>query len=279
MVIDKTIFQTNAPSHSDVIWAKPEEDKITLHMYNRGKWMPVSGGGSDSSSDDSSSGKMIFNPNNFSSENISIIKYAFLRKMNLTIEDIQNMTEEEQDNLEQQFVDFIPTVLTTQDHGDIVLLSPALTVLLCEDGTIFKKDENALEYSSYSEIPSYARYRLRLGSSSDKLVAYDIVTGQNIPNSKLHIVTDKVYVSNIRTDSDRDLIFHIDSIVLPELESNSNASIWFAIDTDTRWFQDNPIITPCYYTMSVAYGPAVNENIYINKVLLQKGEAQIMPEQ
>lgn len=43
MVIDKTIFQTNAPSHSDVIWAKPEEDKITLHMYNRGKWMPVSG--------------------------------------------------------------------------------------------------------------------------------------------------------------------------------------------------------------------------------------------
>ena len=43
MVIDKTIFQTNAPSHSDVIWAKPEEDKVTLHMYNRGKWMPVSG--------------------------------------------------------------------------------------------------------------------------------------------------------------------------------------------------------------------------------------------
>lgn len=43
MVIDKTIFQTNAPSHSDVIWAKPEEDKITLHMYNRGKWIPVSG--------------------------------------------------------------------------------------------------------------------------------------------------------------------------------------------------------------------------------------------
>lgn len=43
MVIDKTIFQTNAPSHSDVIWAKPEEDKITLHMYNRGKWVPVSG--------------------------------------------------------------------------------------------------------------------------------------------------------------------------------------------------------------------------------------------
>lgn len=43
MVIDKTIFQTNAPSHSDVIWAKPEGDKITLHMYNRGKWMPVSG--------------------------------------------------------------------------------------------------------------------------------------------------------------------------------------------------------------------------------------------
>lgn len=43
MVIDKTIFQTNAPSHSDVIWAKPVGDKITLHMYNRGKWMPVSG--------------------------------------------------------------------------------------------------------------------------------------------------------------------------------------------------------------------------------------------
>lgn len=43
MVIDKTIFQTNAPSTGDVIWAKPEEDKITLHMYNRGKWMPVSG--------------------------------------------------------------------------------------------------------------------------------------------------------------------------------------------------------------------------------------------
>lgn len=47
MVIDKTIFQTNAPSHSDVIWAKPEEDKITLHMYNRGKWVPVSGSGND----------------------------------------------------------------------------------------------------------------------------------------------------------------------------------------------------------------------------------------
>ncbi len=276
MVIDKTIFQTNAPSTGDVIWAKPIGDKIILHMYNRGKWVPVSGGGSDSSSDDSSSEKIIFNPNDFSSENMNAIRDAFFQKMNITTEDIQNMTEEELMNLEQQFTNFIPTMLTTQDHGDIVLSNLGLTVLLCEDGTIFKKDENALEYSSYSEMPSYMRYQLR-PVGNNRLGAFDIVTGQDISNSKLHIITDKVYVSNTLTDSDRDLIFHIDSIVLPELESNSNASIWFAIDTDTRWFQDNPTILPCYYTMSVAYGPAVNENIYINKVLLQKGEAQIMP--
>ena len=127
-------------------------------------------------------------------------------------------------------------MLTTQDHGDIVLSNPDLTVLLCEDGTIFKQDENALEYNSYSEMPSYMRYQLRLGSSSSKLVAYDIVTGQIIPNSKLHIVTDKVYVPKIRTGSDRNLIFHIDSAKLPIQETNSNTSIWFAIDTDTQWF-------------------------------------------
>ena len=101
MVIDKTIFQTNAPSHSDVIWAKPVGDKIILHMYNRGKWVPVSGGGSDSSSDDSSSEKIIFNPNDFSEQNMLIIQDAFFKKMNITIEDIGNMTEEERKNLEQ----------------------------------------------------------------------------------------------------------------------------------------------------------------------------------
>lgn len=276
MVIDKTIFQTNAPSHSDVIWAKPEEDKITLHMYNRGKWVPVSGGGSDSSSDDTSSEKIIFNPNDFSSENMSIIKDAFLQKMNITAEDIQNMTEEERENLEQQLSDFIPTILTTQDHGDIVLSNLDSMVFLCEDGTIFKQDENALEYVSYFEMPSYMRYQLR-PVGNNRLGAFDIVTGQDISNSKLHIITDKVYVSNTLTGSDRDLIFHIDSARLPEQESNSNTSIWFAIDTDTHWFQDNPTIIPCYYTMAVAYGPAVTENIYINKVLLQKGEAPIMP--
>lgn len=276
MVIDKTIFQTNAPSHSDVIWAKPEEDKITLHMYNRGKWMPVSSGESGSSSDDSSSEKIIFNPNDFSSENRNAIYDAFFKKMNITDEDIQNMTKEELDNLEQQFSDFVSTILTTQDHGDIVLSNPDLTVFLCEDGTIFKQDENALEYVSYFEMPSYMRYQLR-PVGNNRLGAFDIVTGQDISNSKLHIITDKVYVINTLTDSDRDLIFHINSAKLPEQEGNSSQSIWIAIDTGVQYFQDNATITPSYYEMQAVYGPAETENIRINKMVLQKGELPTMP--
>lgn len=275
MTIDKIKVQPTPPKSNCLMWAQPNGDIVDLKINVRGKWTPV--GGSSSSSDDSSSEKIIFNPNDFSSENRNAIDDAFFKKMNITDEDIQNMTEEELDNLDQQFSDFVSTILTTQDHGDIVLSSPGLTVFLCEDGTIFKKDENALEYESYFEMPSYMRYQLGLGDSSDILVAYDIVTGQKIPNSKLHVVTDKVYVSNIRTDSDRDLIFHIDSAKLPEQESNSNESIWVAIDTDIQYFQDNVTTTPSYYAMYATYGPAEVENIRINKMVLQKGEVPVMP--
>lgn len=132
MVIDKTIFQTNAPSHSDVIWAKPEEDKITLHMYNRGKWMPVSGSGNNTTV----TNKYPVDPNAPMLSEDSFMSAVMKAATKLGI-DTENLTDEQ---MIQEANELKSYKFATPKQGNAVLidydLENGILTFQCDDGSI-----------------------------------------------------------------------------------------------------------------------------------------------
>lgn len=264
MVIDKTIFQTNAPSHSDVIWAKPEEDKITLHMYNRGKWMPVSGGGSGSSDSseyskfdgrtkvalpetiiyDRTEGELNLEDINIESvlaEGDGSISTNYLQdilSVISTYKNEQNLTEDELKNLVFTY---------TQKNGDEVEIRWfSLTKgTFCDGKNIYLYDYGDLTY-----VPIKYRYVLesqyRYSDERWGGTIYDFVTQEEVSNSDIPNLTDVIFCfkycysgTSASPIFDSNLIFHLMQI------EDVNSSIWSCI-TGTKKYCINVFDYPWY---------------------------------
>lgn len=47
-ILNTIVFSDTQPTNTKVLWAKPDENGITLHVYKNGAWVSEKGGGSDS---------------------------------------------------------------------------------------------------------------------------------------------------------------------------------------------------------------------------------------
>lgn len=70
------------------------------------------------------------------------------------------------------------------------------------------------------------RYKVIAGMSAASLAVRDVLTGEDVPYSQLHIVTDKIYAPNNRTPDSINVVFNIAEPEEPGRNANQHQTIW-----------------------------------------------------
>lgn len=222
MHFDKVVLQNKEPQ-TDVLWAKPDKDKIGLFIYNNGKWVPLSSASADNESDDSSS-----NSGSIDDEKTTVI---FTENFNYGefINNIKNLTQQQQDVL-NNYVFISNDGKKSKEVNSYYNLEHTFCIgILWEDGSITVINE--INEGTVDSYPWYKRYQIENNAymfAQDGHGIYDLVNGWE---QRLWDVIDKTNVLYCYGEYKR--ILYLQSIWNESIESSETLnSVWVSIDPE-----------------------------------------------